>query len=108
MPSHVQRRFSSTPHLNGGHRETRPAVAESPDECCGRPRCPPGIPPAPVAEALHDKCSATLRFSERLRIRFELQRRPVATELRTHCGSASAQLPPAQVRGAVCGLDKLA
>src|SRR6266852_7447799 len=107
MPSHVQLYFSSTPRLNEEHRETLPAVLESPDDCFGRLRCPPGILHVPVAQALHDKFLATRRFSEPFRIPFEVQRRPVATELRTHSGSGSAQLPPAPVRGAVCDLDKL-
>src|SRR5712692_1146048 len=107
MPSLVQRRFSSTPRLNGGHRETMPAMLESPDDCFGRLQWPLGILHAPAAATLHDKFSATRRFSGRFRSRFEVQRRPVATELPTHCGSDSAQLPPAPVRGAVCGLDKL-
>src|SRR5712692_11218974 len=106
MPSHVQLYFSSTPRLNEEHRETLPAVLESPDDCFGRLLCPPGIPHVPAAEDPHDRFSATRPFSERFRIRCEVQRRPVATELRTRCGSGSAQLPPAPVRGAVCGLDK--
>src|ERR1700687_2242923 len=106
MPTPVQRCFSSTPRPNGGHRQAESAVSESPEDCFGRLRYPPGIPHVPVAEALHDKVSATRWFSARIRIRFEVKRRPVATELRTHCGSGSARLPLAQVRGAVCGLDK--
>src|SRR5260370_42231245 len=107
MPSHVQRCLSITPRPNGGHRETKPAVPESPDDCFGRLQFPPGIPHAPVAEALHDRFSAAPRSSTRFRIRFELQRRPVATELRTHYANGLVHLPPAPARAAACGLDKL-
>src|SRR5579859_75564 len=107
MPSHVQRSLSSTPRLSGGHREKKPAVPESPDDCFGRMRCPPGIPPVPAVEALRDKSSATRWFSARFRIRSEVQMRLAATELPTRCGSDSAQLPPGPVRDVACGFDKL-
>src|ERR1700704_920873 len=99
--------FSSTPRLNGGHRETKPIVPKSLGDCFGRPQYPPGILRAPVAEALRDKLSATRRFSERFRTRFEAQRQLAATELRIRFASVSGPLQLASVQGAVCGFDKL-
>src|SRR5712675_1134764 len=107
MLSRVQPCCSSTPRLNGGHRETKPTVPKSLGDCFGRLRYPLGILRAPVAEAPRDKLSATRRFSERFRIRLEAQRQLAATELRIRFASVLGLLPPAPVQGAVCGFDKL-